>query len=198
MNGGRVENRAESKWGRLQHLLLEGFVIVFSVLIALVVEDWRSERHATDEVAEALAALDLEVAANLEELESFSSVVVERHDRLVALASEIDGSRPFSEHVDSFGGFRVPDLDLSAWARISSDPVANRIAPARLREAFILYRNLAFLSRLDDEIVELAFSPGYHNRDEAELSYRIAEAILSQQIMFADEMASQHRAFLER
>ena len=29
MNGGRVENRAESKWGRLQHLLLEGFVIVF-------------------------------------------------------------------------------------------------------------------------------------------------------------------------
>ena len=188
---------AESKWGRLQHLLLEGFVIVFSVLIALLVEDWRSERRATDEVAEALAALDVEVAANLEELETFSSVVVERHGRLVAMASAIDGSRPFSEHVERFGGFRVPDLDLSAWARISSDPVANRIAPERLREAFILYRNLTFLSRLDEEIVQLAFSPGYHDPDEAELSYRISESIFAQQIVFGEEMVSQHRAFLE-
>ena len=64
---------AESKWGRLRHLLLEGFVIVFSVLVALFVEDLRSERQASNEVAEALAALDVEVRANLEELEAFGA-----------------------------------------------------------------------------------------------------------------------------
>ncbi len=188
---------AESKWRRLQHLLLEGFVIVFSVLVALLVEDWRSERQAGDEVVEALVALDIEVRANLEELEAFAVVVAERHDRLVAIASAVDRSRPFSEYVGRFGGYRVPDLDLSAWARVSSDPLANRIAPERLREAFILYRGLDFLLGLDDQILRLVYSPGYHDPDEAELSYRISEVILAQQIEYAELMASQHRAFLE-
>lgn len=67
----RGDGMAESRWRRLQHLLLEGFVIVFSVLAALLVEDWRSERQAGDEVVEALVALDIEVRANLEELEAF-------------------------------------------------------------------------------------------------------------------------------
>ena len=141
---------AESKWGRLRHLLLEGFVIVFSVLVALFVEDLRSERQASNEVAEALAALDVEVRANLEELEAFGALVTERYDRLVALAPTVDDSRPFSEY--RFGGYRLPDLDLSAWARVSSDPVANRIAPERLREAFILYRGLDVLLAVDDQI----------------------------------------------
>ena len=188
---------ARSKWRRLQYLLLEGFVIVSSVLVALVVEDWRSEQEATDSVGEALAALEAEVQANLEELVAFKAVVTERHDRLVAISSEIDDSRPFSEYVERFGGYYVPDLDVSAWARISSDPVANRIAPERLREAFLLYDYLDFLLQMDDQIIQLAFSPGYHDPDEAKVSYRIAEAILTQQLRWADILAPQHQAFLE-
>ena len=189
---------SESRWKRAQHLLLEGIVIVLSVLVALVVEDWRSERAAADEVAGALVALEAEVQANLEELENFVAVVTDRHDRLVAIASEIDGSRPFSEYVGRFGGYFVPDLDVSAWARIRSDPVANRIAPERLREAFLLYDYLDFLLQMDDQIIQLAFSPGYHDPDEAKVSYRIAEAILTQQLEWAEFLAPRHRAFLEQ
>jgi hypothetical protein len=188
----------ESRWKRFQQLSLEGLVIVVSVLVALVVEGYRLEREEIDEVAEALAALEAEVQANLEELVAFEAVVTERHARLVAITSEIDGSQPFSEYVGRFGGYRVPDLDVSAWARISSDPVANRIAPERLREAFLLYDYLTYLTRLDDQIIQFAFSPGYHDPDEAKVSHRVAEAILSQQIDYAEDLAPLHRAFLEQ
>ena len=188
----------ESRWKRFQQLSLEGLVIVVSVLVALVVEGYRLERAEIDEVAEALAALEAEVQANLEELVAFEAVVTERHARLVAIASEIDGSQPFSEYVSRFGGYRVPDLDVSAWARISSDPVANRIAPERLRDAFLLYDYLNYLSRMNDQIIQFAFSPGYHDPDEAEVSHRVAEAILSQQIDYAEALAPLHRAFLEQ
>ncbi len=186
---------AESRWRRLQHLLLEGFVIVFSVLFALFVEDLRSESQARSEVSAALAALDLEVQGNLDELETFAAVVAERHDRLVALAPTVDGSRPFSEY--RFGGYPTADLELSAWARVSADPVANRMAPERVREAFLLYNYLEFLLKLDDQIRRLVFSPGFHDPAEAVLTYRVSEAILDEQIQYAQIMVSQHRAHLE-
>ena len=170
-----MDSIAESKWRRFRHLLAQGFVIVFSVLFALLVEDWRGERESTKEVTAALAALDLEVRANLEELDSFLVVVSERHDRLVATGPLIDGSRPFSDYVARFGGYRHPDLDVSAWERVRSDPLANRVASERLREAFILYRGLEALLGLDDQVGRLVFGPIYHDPDEAEVSYRISE-----------------------
>lgn len=192
-----IHGMSESRWRRIQHLVLEGIVIVFSVLVALVVEDWRAEREAADDVEAALVALDIEVQANLEELESFATVVTDRYNRLIAFGPEVDGSVPFSEYVGRFGGYLVPDLDVSAWARISSDPGANRVAPERLREAFILYYYLDFLTRLDDQIIQLTFGPGYHDPARAVITFRISEAILSQQLEYAQLMAAQHRAYLE-
>ena len=186
---------SESRRSGLQHLMLEGFVIVLSVLVALLVEDWRSERQARTGVEEALAVLDIEVRANLEELEAFMVVVTGRHERLVALASTVDASRPFSEY--SFGGYPTPDLDVSAWARVRSDPVANRIAPERLREAFLLYDHLSYFGKLADQIFQLAFGPELFDPNDAEVSYRISEAILAQQIDYAASMVSEHRGFLE-
>ena len=185
----------ESRRSGLRHLLLEGLVIVLSVLVALLVEDWRSERQARVEVIEALAVLEIEVGANLEELEAFMVVVTDRHERLVALASTVDGSRPFSEY--SFGGYPNPDLDVSAWARVRSDPVANRIAPGRLREAFLLYDHLSYFEKLADQVFQLVFGPVFENPNDAALSYRISEHILSQQIDYAELMISEHRSFME-
>ncbi len=185
---------AESRRSGLQHLLLEGLVIVLSVLVALLVEDWRSERQARADVTEALAVLDVEVRANLEELESFLGVVTGRYERLVALAPTVDDARPFSEY--SFGGYPTPDLDVSAWARLRSDPVANRIAPGRLREAFLLYDHLSYFEKLADQIFQLVFGPIFEDPNDAEVSYRISENILSQQLDYAEFMISEHRGFL--
>ena len=183
---------------RLQHLLLEGLVIVFSVFVALLAEDWRSERQARSGVAEALDALTAEVLANAEELEGFAEVVAARHERLLGLAPTIDRSRPFSEYTGGFGGYRLPDLDGSAWSRVSADPLANRMASAQLRDAFILYRGHEVLLGLDGQVNRLVFGPLFHDPDEAEISYRISERILSQQIEFATVLAGQHRMFLEQ
>ena len=188
----------EARVRRLQHLLLEGLVIVFSVFIALVAENLWAEREARRGVDEALEALVSEVVANADELERFGAVVSDRYERLLALASSIDGSRPFSEYVGGFGGYQLPDLDRSAWSRISIDPLANRIASAQLRDAFVLYRGQELLLGLDDEVTRLVFGPVHHDPEQALIAYGISERILWQQVQFAREVATQHRTFLEQ
>lgn len=184
--------------GDFRGLLLEGLVIVVSVVVALLVEDWRSNRQDRADVATAMAALDLEVRANLAELESFTTILAERHARLITMESEVDGSRPFSDYVGRFGGFRIPDLDQSAWARVSTDPLANRIAADRLREAFELYRAINVLLGLDDQVNRLVYGPQHDDPASARIAYRIAERIFAHQMQLADLLSPRHRRFLEQ
>ncbi len=142
---------SESRAKRLQHLLVQGLVIVFSILVAFVAEDWRSGREDQRAVDEALAALTSEVETNAESLEGLVDVVTARHERLVALAPTVDGSRPFSDYTGGFTGYRLSGLDRSAWGRISADPVANRMASTQLREAFAVYLSQEPLLALDGE-----------------------------------------------
>ena len=189
---------SESRAKRLQHLLVQGLVIVFSILVAFVAEDWRSGREDQRAVDEALAALTSEVETNAESLERFVDVVTGRHERLVALAPTVDGSRPFSDYTGGFTGYRLSGLDRSAWGRISADPVANRMASTQLREAFTVYHSQEILLALDGEISRLVYGPLFNDPDNAVIGYSISERILSEQISQARRAAALHRAFLEQ
>ncbi len=189
---------SESRAKRLQHLLEPGLVIVFSILVPFVAEDWRSRREDQRAVDEALAALTSEVETNAESLEGLVDVVTARHERLVALAPTVDGSRPFSDYTGGFTGYRMSSLDRSAWGRISADPVANRMASTQLREAFAVYHSQELLIALDGEISRLVFGPLFNDPDNAVIGYSISERILSEQISQARRAAALHRAFLEQ
>ena len=189
---------SESRAKRLQHLLVQGLVIVFSILVAFVAEDWRSGREDQRAVDEALAALTSEVETNAESLQRLVDVITARHERLVALAPTVDGSRPFSDYTGGFTGYRMSSLDRSAWGRISADPVANRMASTQLREAFAVYLSQEPLLALDGEISRLVYGPLFHDPDNAVISYSISERILSEQISQARRSAALHRAFLKQ
>ena len=123
---------SESRAKRLLHLSAQGLVIVLSVLVAFVAEDWRSEREERRAMAEALAALTSEVKANAESLDRFVEVVTERHERLVALEPTVDGSRSPTTPSDFVclawigppGAASVPIRWETAWRRPSFETLS--------------------------------------------------------------------------
>lgn len=173
-------------------------VVLFSVLIALVVDGWRDDRAERRAVDEALLDVMVEVEANLSELRSFQQVVERRHQRLLAVEGEVDGTRPFDAYVDEFGGYRIPDLDDSAWERLRRLPLAHQVAPDPLREAFTLYSWNDLLEGLDNEVKELVFSPITFDPAQATIAYGITEKIMSEQIRITGAVIPLYEGYLER
>ena len=67
------------RW-RLAELATEAMMVVFAVLVALGVEEWRQERQLRAFADRARAAVDLEIEQNLEQLRSHASDLVEGRD----------------------------------------------------------------------------------------------------------------------
>lgn len=101
--GGAVRARAGG-------LLLEVTLVVFAVLIALALEEWRQEQRLRGLAERARASVVAELAANLDEMDGSRapllgiqevlSTVLETED-LSALGSELD--------------VQLPDLSSAAW-----------------------------------------------------------------------------------
>ncbi|NIP56617.1 MAG: hypothetical protein GWM92_00830, partial [Gemmatimonadetes bacterium] len=101
----------------LRFFLLESLVVVFSVLVALAVDQWREERAQEAMAREAMADVVEEVRANLRELEYTESVTRDRLERLRELAPRIGTGRPYFEQLGPFPGYYTADLSVSAWER---------------------------------------------------------------------------------
>ena len=88
--------------GRIVGLMAEASMVVFAVLIALALEEWRQERRLLDFADRARASVVAETAANLQELDDtregllaiqeLLSRVIATEDLARLLASELDRS----------------------------------------------------------------------------------------------------------
>ena len=97
---------------RLGALLMEAFMVVFAVLVALGVDQWREDRDVAAQVARAEAGVEAELRANQAELQagyasvhamydSVSSMVARlRNGEAVFMRSRIPGSRQSPEFIE--------------------------------------------------------------------------------------------------
>ena len=113
LTGGRV------RW-RLAELVAEAVMVVFAVLVALGVEEWREERQLRAFADRARAAVDLEIEQNLEQLRSHGPDMGEGRDDV---RNTLRTLRQVQEDPDSFEGesvtfnfsFDSPDISTAAW-----------------------------------------------------------------------------------
>lgn len=182
----------------LRFLALEGLIVLFGVLAALMVEDWRQDAELARSVDAARASLNAEVARNRDELVSVDSAVRVRRERLVEIEDEVDGSAPFANFTGRFGGYLLPELDRSAWNRASSDVLANEMPPEYLRDAFLLYGRNDVLEEMSGRILDLVFRETYHSPASARAAYGISLEIMDNQLAVLEDLIERHEAFLER
>lgn len=102
--GGRIRDR-------LPDLALEALMVVFAVLVALAVDEWREGRQLRELADRARAAVLIEARANLGELERTRPQLVEVRLRLRATADSLDARRDASIDVS----MELPEFTSAAW-----------------------------------------------------------------------------------
>ena len=182
----------------LRFLALEGLIVLFGVLAALMVDNWREEAETERAMEAAVASLNDEVTRNRAELVNVDSIVRARRERLVALESEVDRSRPFSAYDGRFGGYVLPELERSSWERASGGSLAHEISPELLQDAFILYGRTRVLEEMSSRVLDLVFSETFHTPASAPAAYGISLEIMDNQLAVLEELIERHETFLER
>lgn len=184
--------------GEIRFLVLEGLIVLFGVLTALLVDEWREERGLREEARSAIAALVAEVERNQAELQEVDSVVSLRLGRLRDLGPEMDGTVALGAVTGRFGGYRTPELSEGAWLRLSTGAVASHVPDDLVADAFALYALHPYFERLDAEVTRLVFSELNVDPQRARSGWLIAQGIMQQQLLWAQEVLPRYRDFLAR
>ena len=105
---------------KLPEITLEAAMVVFAVLAAFGVEEWREERRLREFAAVALSAVETEIAENLQQFRDAEPALTELMERLerVLRAADEDRSEPFEL------GTRLPAVSMAAWRAAQGSPGA--------------------------------------------------------------------------
>jgi hypothetical protein len=183
--------------GDLRLLALEGLMVLFGVLAALLVDEWREDRALRAQAETARTHLVAEVRGNLGELESMRDIVSDRLALLDDLHGEMDGSVSLDSLSYRFGGYRQPDLAEGAWLRFSTSGIAERVPPELVHDAFALYAGHRYFQGLTDQVSRLVFSELNVDPARSQWGWHIAHGIMEQQIKWADYFIPLYRSFLD-
>ena len=105
---------------RLPELATEALMVVFAVLVALGVEEWREERQLRAFADRARAAVDLEIEQNLDEFRSDGPDLIDGRDHVGSTLRKLREAQetldPDEEGgVDFSFSFDFPDISTAAW-----------------------------------------------------------------------------------
>jgi hypothetical protein len=184
--------------GDLKYLVLEGFVVLFGVLLALLVDGLREGAAQREAGAAAVDRVLEETRQNLLEIEDLVEVVEGRLGQLRALEDDVPANAGLSDLIGRFRGYRSPELNEAAWLRLSGSSLADAVDPTFLTEAFYLYEWNHQYTQLDREISRLVYSELFYLPDRRSTAIRISERIMEQQLSWASELIPRYQRFLER
>lgn len=181
--------------GTLRAALGEALVVVFSVLVALAVDEWRENRQIQHRVDQSMERVVAEVRLNLRELEETDSIVAARREDLASLRERVATGDDALADLD-YGGFRLPELSTGAWDRMSGGQNGDRVPADFMEDAFRLYGGLEQLDAMGDDIRRLAFGEVMYQPDRAPIAWRLAMTVTGSQRGIFQEMIARHQAFL--
>ncbi len=132
---------------KLPEIALEAAMVVFAVLAAFAVEEWREQRRLREFAAVARSAVETEVAENLEQFREAAPALTELMELLDRVLRAADEDR--SEPVEI--GTRLPAVSMAAWRTAQGSPGAPYFDHGwviRVSQVYEGYEDYAALRRL--------------------------------------------------
>ncbi len=116
------------RW-RFAELATEALMVVFAVLVALGVEEWREERQLREFADRVRAAVDLEIRQNLDEFRSAGPDLIAGRDDLGSTLQKLRAAQEMSDRdeersVNSSFSVDFPDISTAAWRVAQSSQAA--------------------------------------------------------------------------
>jgi hypothetical protein len=180
---------------KARSLLLEGAMVVASVLFALAV-DSRYERHEEEARArQAMEAIIAEVRLNLAEL-IYAGERIDRSMRLLdSIGKQLPTSTTFYPYLLQFDGFYTPDIQDAAWTFASQQSYMTLLPRGFVSGAYAVY-DLEF-DLLESQIETFATSPLVHTPGKARVAHSIAGYLEEEDRRWVRFAILEHRKFLE-
>ncbi len=101
----------------LRNFLKEALPVVFGVLLALFLNNWKEDLDSKRYVEEYYAHISEECTSNIEKLES----AIDEHNKLFSVLNEhIESDTTFNEILEELGGFHLVLLQNTSWKYFQS------------------------------------------------------------------------------
>ena len=118
----------KARW-KLAELATEALMVVFAVLVALGVEEWREERQLRAFADRARAAVDLEIQQNLDEFRSDGPGLIDGRNDLGSTFQQLRDAQETRDRdeagsVNFSFSFDFPDISTAAWRVAQSSQAA--------------------------------------------------------------------------
>lgn len=184
--------------GDWRRLLVDTLVVLIGVLAALVLNNIREDVVAERAARVATARLIQEVELNAEELRNTREVVERRISLLREVREQLPADKSLKDLMEQFRGYWVVDLNTASWEYLSRSALANSVDPELLQEAYVLYKINSHFDRLNGQIQDIVYSELFVSPDKTEAAVDISEAIMWQQLLWAEQMLPEYEKFLDR
>lgn len=138
---------------RLPELALEALMVVFAVLVALAVEEWRDERQMHEFADRARMGVVTELRANLDEFEETGPGLLATD----AMLREVTQEEDFSLLANFNLG--LPDFSSAAWRASQASPAASYFDFDWVIEVPRAYETYEVYSRMADQVIDEVSSP---------------------------------------
>jgi hypothetical protein len=134
---------------RLPALALEALMVVFAVLVALGVEEWREQRQMAAFAERVRSAVLAEVDANLEEFRTTRQDLRTRSEILGQVMAESDIS-PLEGNLT----LRLPEFSSAAWSAAQVSQVAPHLDYEWMIAVSRAYESYAIYSRISERVID--------------------------------------------
>ena len=187
----------ERKYSWMPRLVAEFFVVVMSVLLALAVDQWRSNRALEKQVHQARGAFAEEIAGNQALLQDTFGIVYHQafwdHYKKVS-AAYWDGNEALAESIIKNErrfdkGIHPPPLRDAVWRSLSESDLIRHMPPKTVFLLADIYREQETLDRMFRRMLDIWLEP----RPDRHLpAYQRDDANVTRMFM-ADVVASEQR-----
>lgn len=134
---------------RLSDLALEAAMVVFAVLVAFGVDEWREQRQLRSLAEQAQAAVLAEVAANLEELRDTGPSLRTTVEQMEPVIREAD-----IERLDARFSVQLPEVSRAAWDAAQLSRGAPYFDYAWLIRVARAYETYEAYERMGDRLID--------------------------------------------
>ena len=146
------------RW-KLAELATEALMVVFAVLVALGVEEWREERQLREFADRARAAVDQEIERNLAEFRSEGPSLIDGRDSMRSMLQTLRDAQEARDRGESGNAtadfaFDFPDISTAAWRVAQTSQAAPYFDYDWVIERARHYDGLETYLDLRDEVVD--------------------------------------------
>lgn len=184
-----------SKFMSLRKRFIDVLIIVFSVLLGLVINNWNEEIKSEKELVELTDKLRIEIEFNRNKLDSF----------IVNQEVELEYLKNIQQ--DIIDGARITDLGVniscaklrsSSWQAIFISNKVNNFSYSDLESFSRIYEKQNIITQMIENVQKLIFSTDFYITDKQIASYHTLFVILNQLIIYEKELLRYYDVYLEK